>query len=390
MAHTLGWGSGLVLACWMGLAGCMPRSDGTAVPDPAHNSRNAVDWAGTYEGVTPCADCPGIRMRLSLEPDGRFALSTQYLDRQPAAQTVRGPFTWNDAGDTVTLEGEGGGRQFRVGEGRLLLLDRDGGAPSWSAPNRVLTRQPAADAGTSAPKPPAGKADASLAQTLRDHRWTLQTAIGADGKPLDALLVPGHPFMIHLDGERIGIQGGCNQMSGSWRLNPGNQLKVGPLASTMKACEGPLMAADKAMSALLAQPLQASIEPGQSPTLRLLSSERQTLSFLGQRTPQSLYGAPTRIFLEVAPQRVACTPTSMPPTTCLQVRERRFDDQGLRVGEPGHWQTFYGEIEGYKHQPGVSNVLRIDRFSRSRPTADASAYVYVLNLVVESAIIDKK
>ena len=390
MAHKLVWSSGLILACWVGLAGCMPQSGGTSVPDPAHNSRNAIDWAGTYEGVTPCADCPGIRMRLSLQPDGRFALSTQYLDRQVAPQTVLGPFSWNLTGDTVTLEGDGGGRQFRVGEGRLLLLDRDGGVPSWSAPNRVLTRQPAADAGTSAPKPPAGKADASLAQALRDNRWTLQAATGADGKPLDALLVPGHPFVMNFDGERIGVQGGCNQMSGSWRFDPGNQLKVGPLASTMKACETPLMAADKAMSALLAQPLQASIEPGQSPTLLLLSPERQTLSFLGQRTPQSLHGAPTRIFLEVAPQRVACTPASMPPTTCLQVRERRFDDQGLRVGEPGPWQTFYDEIEGYTHQPGVSNVLRINRYKRSQPAADASAYVYVLDLVVESQVHDKK
>jgi heat shock protein HslJ/uncharacterized lipoprotein NlpE involved in copper resistance len=390
MAHRLGWGSGLILACWVGLAGCMAQSVGTSVPDPAHNSRNAIDWAGTYEGVTPCADCPGIRMRLSLQPDGRFALSTRYLDRQVAPQTVVGAFTWNSAGDTVTLEGDGGGRQFRVGEGRLLLLDRDGGEPSWGAPNRVLTLQPAADSSTPAPEPPRRNADASLAHELQDHRWTLQTAIDADGKPLDALLVPGHPFVIHLDGERIGIQGGCNQLSGSWRLDPGNQLKVGPLASTMKACEAPLMAADKAMSLLLAQPLQARLEPGQAPTLHLLSPGRQTLSFLGQRTPQSLYGAPTRIFLEVAPQRVACTPTQMPPTTCLQVRERQFDDQGLRVGEPGPWQTFYGDIEGYKHQPGVSNVLRIDRFSRSQPTADASAYVYVLDLVVESEVHDKK
>jgi len=388
MAHRLGWGSGLVLACWVGLTGGMSHGDGAAVPDPSHNSRNALDWAGTYEGVTPCADCPGIRMRLSLQNDGRFVLSTRYLDRQVASQTVLGPFTWNLAGDTVTLEGDGAGLQFRVGEGRLLVLDRDGGLPSWTAPHRVLTRQSAADAGTPAPEASRRDADASLVSELQDHRWTLQTATDADGKPLDALLVPDHPFVIHIDGERIGVQGGCNQLSGNWRLNPPSQLQVGPLASTMKACEPPLMAADKAMSVLLAQALQASIEPGQAPTLRLLSPERQTLSFVGQRTPQSLYGAPTRIFLEVAPQRVACTPASMPPTTCLQVREQQFDDHGLRVGEPGPWQTFFGEIEGYKHQPGVSNVLRINRFKRSQPPADASTFVYVLDLVVESAIID--
>jgi heat shock protein HslJ len=390
MAPKSGWSSRLILACWVGLAGCMPHGDGTAAPDPAYNSRNAIDWTGTYDGVTPCADCPGIRMRLSLERDGRFALSTQYLNRQVAPQTVLGPFTWNAAGDTITLEGDGGGRQFRVGEGRLLLLDRDGGVPSWSAPNRVLTQQPAADAGPSTPKPPLLNADASLGHALQDHSWTLLTATDADGKPLDALLVPDHPFAMRLDGERIDVQGGCNQLSGSWRLSPRNELTVGRLASTMKACEAPLMAADKAMSVLLAQPLQARVEPGKPPTLRLLSPERQTLSFVGQRTPQSLYGAPTRIFLEVAPQRVACTPTPMPPTTCLQVRERQFDDKGLRVGEPGPWQAFYGEIEGYTHQPGVSNVLRINRFKQPQPPADASAYVYVLDLVVESKIVDKQ
>lgn len=118
----------------------MPRGDGT-VPDAAHNSRNAVDWAGTYEGVTPCADCPGIKLRLTLQADGRYELSTQYLDRQVAPQTVRGRFSWDASGSTITLDAAGQGQQFRVGEGRLLQLNRDGSAPSWNTPYRVLTLQ---------------------------------------------------------------------------------------------------------------------------------------------------------------------------------------------------------------------------------------------------------
>lgn len=120
------------------LGACMPRSDGT-VPDAAHNSRNAVDWAGSYEGVAPCADCPGIKMRLTLQADGRYELSTQYLDRQVAPQTVRGRFSWDAGGSTITLDAAGQGQQFRVGEGRLLQLDRDGSAPPWNTPYRVLT-----------------------------------------------------------------------------------------------------------------------------------------------------------------------------------------------------------------------------------------------------------
>jgi heat shock protein HslJ len=250
---------------------------------------------------------------------------------------------------------------------------------------------PAAQAtGAATPSAPRRTADASLVRALQDHDWTLNAAIDATGQPVQALLVPGHPFVLRFDGARVAVRGGCNLLSGAWRLSPQDRLEIGRMASTQKACEAPLMAADKAMAAALAAPLQARIEAGQAPMLHLVSAERQTLSFAGRRTSKSLYGAPTRIFLEVAAQRVACTPALQPPTTCLQVRERRFDDKGLRVGEPGPWQAFYGEIAGYSHQPGVSNVLRINRFKRPQTPADASAYVYELDLVVESRVEDKK
>lgn len=135
----------LAIAVALALGGCMPRHEDAAkaVPDPAHNSRNALDWAGTYEGVTPCADCPGIRLRLTLHADGRYELQRQYLEREAAPQTVQGRFAWSTDGSTVILDAAGQGQQFRVGEGRLLQLNRDGSAPPWSAPQHVLTLQPA-------------------------------------------------------------------------------------------------------------------------------------------------------------------------------------------------------------------------------------------------------
>ena len=155
----------------------------------------------------------------------------------------------------------------------------------------------------------------------------------------------------------------------------------------MKACETPLMNADRQMSALLAQPLQVSVQPGDAPVLRLESASRQSLSFSGQRTPQSLYGKPTRIFLEVSAQTVPCQPGAGAPMQCLQVRERRFDAQGLRIEPPGEWRIFHGGIEGYTHTAGVRNVLRINRYQRQQVPADASRYVYVLDMVVESEIV---
>jgi uncharacterized lipoprotein NlpE involved in copper resistance len=79
----------LVLLLAAGLGACAPRADAPAAKTPdMHNSRNSLDWAGSYEGVLPCADCPGIKTRLVLSPDGQFELSTQYMDRQPAGASA--------------------------------------------------------------------------------------------------------------------------------------------------------------------------------------------------------------------------------------------------------------------------------------------------------------
>lgn len=369
------------------LATGAPSRDAIAA-DPAHNSRNALDWAGVYEGVTPCADCPGIQTRLTLHADGRFDLRTQYLERQVATQTVHGSFGWDASGSTITLGGEGNGQQFRVGEGRLLQINRDGSVPPWDAPYRVLTRQASLPTAAALPQPPRRHADPVRVRTLQSHHWTLQSATEAGGQTIDGLIVAGHAFVLRFDGARLSIQGGCNAMNGSWRLGPQGQLLIGRLAATMKACEPALMNADAALAALLAQPLDAVLSPGDQPGLRLSSASGQTLAFGGQPTLQSRYGAPTRIFLEVAAQTVECVSGVM-PTQCLRVRERRFDANGLRIEPPGAWRNFHGSIEGFTHTPGVRNVLRINRYQRQQTPADASRTIYVLDMVVESETVAK-
>jgi hypothetical protein len=93
------------------------------------------------------------------------------------------------------------------------------------------------------------------------------------------------------------------------------------------------------------------------------------------------------VFLEVAPQTVPCRHPPVPDKTCLQVRERRYDANGLRASEPGPWQPLQQDIEGYVHQPGVRNVLRVKRYPLKRPPADAPSSAYVLDLVVESETV---
>jgi hypothetical protein len=56
---------------------------------------------------------------------------------------------------------------------------------------------------------------------------------------------------------------------------------------------------------------------------------------------------------------------------CLKVRSVQYDSRGLKT-EVGPWQLFYTEIEGYRHEPGVRNVLRVQRYERKQVPADAS------------------
>ncbi len=369
------------------VAACMPRNEAgvpSTPPAPAkvadlHTSQNSLDWAGAYEGVLPCADCPGIETRLTLNRDGGFELSSLYIGRQKAPLLARGQFSWSAAGNAVTLDAKGSGQRFAVGEARLSLLNLDGSPDGAQSPNRVLKK---------VVTPAAAPAGAAVAQTLAAHRWTVQSATDGRGRRIDAASpAPGRAIVFGFTEARLNVQGGCNPLLGSYRIDAQGQLIVGRLASTMMACEGPGMQADAAVSALLAQPLKLDLTPGAQPGLRLVSAANETWVLSGQLTPEARYGAPTLIFLEVAPQPVACNKPPLGNTTCPQVRERRFDAQGLVVLPHGEWRPLYEPIEGFTPRAGERNVLRIKRFLRSAPPADASTNVYVLDLVVESETV---
>ncbi|MFA6686044.1 MAG: copper resistance protein NlpE, partial [Desulfuromonas sp.] len=74
------------------------------LPD-MHNSRDALDWAGTYVGILPCADCSGIRTTLTLSPAHTYVLKSTYLGVEvPDPEYIdQGVFVWDDAGSTVEL-----------------------------------------------------------------------------------------------------------------------------------------------------------------------------------------------------------------------------------------------------------------------------------------------
>lgn len=253
------------------------------------------------------------------------------------------------------------------------------------APGAPTPTQPGSPDATAATTPAATGAGA-----LAGHHWRLESATDADGARIDALFPgPDHVLTLDFKDQRIAVSGGCNGQGGGYRFDDQDRLEVAQLAATMKACAAPLMDADAAIGKLLAQPLQWRVEQGTAPRLQLVAADgSSTTTWIGEASAETRYGGPGEtVFMEVAPQRIACSHPMMPDYKCLQVREIRYDDNGVKQ-PPGEWQAFYGDIEGFEFREGERKVLRLKKFDKSEPTpADASSIAYVLDMVVESELV---
>jgi heat shock protein HslJ/uncharacterized lipoprotein NlpE involved in copper resistance len=339
-----------------------------------HNSRISLDWAGTYEGVLPCAHCPGIWTRLTINKDGSYRLVTQ--GSQNAEKSVSGVFTWQPSGNAITLDERGGRQQFAVGEGRLTLLLPEGSRSSSEPANLVLTlAAPASQSG-------------DMEQELGRYRWTLVLATDANNRRIAGLTRRrDRPVVLSFAGSQLSVQGPCNRLVAGYQVTAAKQLTVNTGASTRMACATALMQADSALFNLLAKPLQIRMTSRPSARLQLVSPGNGTLNFTGEPTPESLYGAGTTVFLEIAAHSVACPNPPSPRTRCLQYRERQFDDKGLAIGSPGEWKPLTVNIEGFTHREGVRNVLRVKQFQRPASAGVAPSVLYVLDLVVETETV---
>jgi uncharacterized lipoprotein NlpE involved in copper resistance len=118
-----------------------------AVPDSKavelHNSQNALDWQGTYKGITPCADCEGIATEITLNKDLTFSLKTNYLGKGDGKTFKEsGSFVWDKTGNTISLEGlKGSPSQYKVGENRLIQLDMEGKIISGQLAERYVLKK---------------------------------------------------------------------------------------------------------------------------------------------------------------------------------------------------------------------------------------------------------
>jgi heat shock protein HslJ len=276
----------------------------------------------------------------------------------------------------------------------LLLAACSHSAPDDSAPATAATATTPAGPATSAmPETAAGDAPAENDATaaLGRYHWRLQDATDASGKRIDALFVrEDKPLQLDFADGRVGVANACNRMGGEYSLE-GESLTIARMVSTMMACIDPkLMALDGEIGKRIEGASKLDLLANDTPMLALTNAAGDKLVFAGEPTAETRYGGPgERVFLEVAAHAKPCSHPLVPDMQCLQVREVKYDDKGLKVGTPGEFGNFYDSIEGYTHEDGVRNVLRVDRYAIKNPLADGSSNAYVLDMVVESDASEK-
>lgn len=233
--------------------------------------------------------------------------------------------------------------------------------------------------------------------TLTSYHWTMNRAVDASGNTDQQWIyenIHETPVTLTFDTQRLSVKGLCNNMGASYTIDGAN-INISQVMGTMKMCpDEALMRYEQAFGQRLTQASGWGItrmndEPVEQPSLTLRFNDGAQWVLTGEPTAETKYGSKGEImFLEVAPQTVACHDPMIPERQCLHVRTVNYDANGLKQSH-GDWEYFYGYIDDYQHTPGVRNVLRVKRYTRQNVPADASSHAYVLDMVVESETVDR-
>lgn len=101
-----------------------------AQPEEAAKADAPKKHVGEFSGKLPCADCPGIETKLTLNEDGSFLLDETYLEKKDGQFNAKGSYEVSEDGAFVTLKEEGNDkpRVFLVEEDAVYLVEKVGDA----------------------------------------------------------------------------------------------------------------------------------------------------------------------------------------------------------------------------------------------------------------------
>lgn len=192
------------------------------VQGDGHNSRISLDWAGSYEGMLPCADCEGIMVKIILKDDGSYYKNYAYVkDGEEDSFLSHGQFEWTEDGNVIVLTEGDDVQKYKVAEGYLKHLDREG-------------RQVEGDLAEFYVLHKTGSFEDCIPEHrgIEDKTWALTSfmckRINQSGRT--------HYIMFITDGNRMSSKVGCNIINSSYELDGDSGIRFSAMLSTRMYC----------------------------------------------------------------------------------------------------------------------------------------------------------
>ena len=179
----------------------------------ADNSKNSLDWSGTYEGELPCADCEGIKTVITINNDNTYVTKEIYLGKDATPIETKGTFKWNDKGQIITFS-EADKHPYFVGANTLTQLDEDGNKIIGDLSGLYILNK--------------------VNDQLVGAKWHLVSFKGEEIQLKEAK--SERAYIEFKDDMTIIGYTGCNNLQGAFEVDDAQKLKFSNLVNTLRAC----------------------------------------------------------------------------------------------------------------------------------------------------------
>ena len=177
------------------------------------NSMTSLDWAGTYEGVLPCADCEGIKTVITINQDNSYVTKEIYEGKKDSLFESKGTFKWDENGQKIIFS-DASRHLYFVGENTLTLLDKDGNKISGDLAEYYILKK--------------------VNDELVGKKWHLVSFKGQEIQLKEAKAE--HPYIEFADDFTLTGYTGCNNLRGGYTLSDAQKISFSKLISTKKFC----------------------------------------------------------------------------------------------------------------------------------------------------------
>lgn len=181
----------------------------------SHTSETALDWAGTYGGSRPCADCEALETELTITKEKEYILVEKYKGKSDEEIVRKGRFSFDSTGSQLRFEGEEFSR-IKLVENGLVFLDAKGEEIKGDTEKLYVLN----------------KKGKSLTQT----EWQLVEFRGQTITDSITQLVP--TLMLDTLNNRATGNASCNQYSGTYTTDGMFLLHFDQMIATKKGCLG--------------------------------------------------------------------------------------------------------------------------------------------------------